>query len=31
MLEELFEKIATIKYAKIIKNKDGKSMGYGFI
>lgn len=30
-LYQLFETIAPIKYAKIVKNKDGKSMGFGFV
>jgi RNA recognition motif-containing protein len=30
-LYEIFEKIAPIKYAKIVKSKEGKSMGFGFV
>lgn len=30
-LYELFEKIGPIKYAKIVRSKDGKSMGFGFV
>jgi multiple RNA-binding domain-containing protein 1 len=30
-LYELFEKIGPIKYARIVKSKEGKSMGYGFV
>lgn len=29
-LREVFEKIGLVRSVKIIKTKDGKSMGYGF-
>lgn len=29
-LAAIFKQIAPIKYAKIVKNKHGKSMGFGF-